>query len=37
MDALEPVTPARNVITDDDDGIPESQPSPEVGGGIVLA
>ena len=37
MDALEPVTPARNVITDDDDGIPESQPSPKVDGGVVLA
>ena len=37
MDAPEPVTPDRNVVTDDDDGIPESQPSPEVDGGIVLA
>ena len=37
MDALEPVTPARNVITDDDDGVPESQPSPKVDGGVVLA
>ena len=24
MDAPEPVTPARNVVTDDDDGVPES-------------
>ena len=37
MDAPEPVTPDRNVVTDDDDGIPESQPSLEVDGGIVLA
>ena len=37
MDALELMTPARNVITDDDDGIPESQPSPKVDGGVVLA
>ena len=37
MDALEPMTPARNVVTDDDDGIPESQPSPKVDGGVVLA
>ena len=37
MDALEPVTPAKNVVTDDDNGIPESQPSPEVDGGVVLA
>ena len=37
MDALEPVTPARNVIADDDYGIPESQPSPKVDGVVVLA
>ena len=37
MDAPEPVTPDRNVVTDDDDGIPKSQPSPEVDGGIVIA
>ena len=24
MDAPEPVTPARNIVTDDDDGVPES-------------
>ena len=36
MDVPEPVTPARNVITDDDDSIPESQPSPKVDGGVVL-
>ena len=37
MDAPEPLTLARNVVTDDDNGIPESQPSPEVDGGVVLA
>ena len=37
IDAPEPVTPDRNVVIDDDDGIPKSQPSPEVDGGIVLA
>ena len=37
MDAPEPATPARNVVADDDDGIPESQPSPKVDGGVVLA
>ena len=37
MDAPELVTLARNVITDDDDGIPESQPSPKIDGGVVLA
>ena len=37
MDALEPMTPTRNVVTDDDDGIPESQLSPKVDGGVVLA
>ena len=37
MDVLEPVTPARNVVADDDNGIPESQPSPKVNGGVVLA
>ena len=37
MDAPEPVTPARNIITDDDDGVLESQPSPKVDSGIVLA
>ena len=37
MDAPEPVTPARNVVTDDDDGVLESQPSPKVDGGVVLA
>ena len=36
MDAFELVTPARNVVTDDDDGILESQPSPKVDGGIVF-
>ena len=37
MDAPELVTPARNIVTDDDDGAPESQPSPKVDGGVVLA
>ena len=37
MDAPELVTPDRNVVTDDNDSIPKSQPSPEVDGGIVLA
>ena len=36
MDAPEPVMPARNIVIDDD-GIPESQPSPEVDNGVVLA
>ena len=36
IDVPEPMTPARNVITDDDDSIPESQPSPKVDGGVVL-
>ena len=37
MDAPEPVMPVRNVVTDDDDGVPESQPSPKVDGGVILA
>ena len=37
MDTFEPVTPARDVATDDDDGVLESQPSPKVDGGIILA
>ena len=37
MDAPEPVTPARNVVTNDDDGVPKSQPSPKVDGSVVLA
>ena len=37
MDAPEPVTPARNIVIDDDDGVLESQPSPKVDGGVVLA
>ena len=36
MDAPEPMTLARNVAVDDDDGIPESHPSPKVDGGVVL-
>ena len=37
MDVPEPVTPARNVITDDDDGIPMSQLPPKADSSIVLA
>ena len=37
MDAPESMTPTRNVVTDDNDGIPESQPSPKVDDGVVLA
>ena len=37
MDAPKPETPARNIVTDDDDGVPESQPSSKVDGGVVLA
>ena len=37
MDMLEPVTLARNLVTDDDDGIPTSQLRPKADGGIVLA
>ena len=37
MDAPEPLTPARDVTTDDDDDVLESQPSPKFDGGVVLA
>ena len=37
MDAPEPMMLARDVATDDDDSILESQPSPKVDGGVVLA
>ena len=37
MDTPELVTPARDVTTDDDDGVLESQPSPKVDSGVVLA
>ena len=37
MDAHEPVTPARDVATDDDNGVSEPQPLPKVDGGVVLA
>ena len=37
MDVPEPMTPTRNVVTDDDDGIPESQPLPKVDDDVVLA
>ena len=37
MDAPQPVTPARNVVIDDDDGVLESQPSPKVDSSVVLA
>ena len=37
MDALEPMTPVRNVVTDDDDGTPKSQFPPKDDSGVVLA
>ena len=37
MSTPEPVMPARNVVADDDDGIPESQPPPKVDGSVILA
>ena len=37
MDAPEPVTPTRDVATEDDDIVLESQPLPLVDGGVVLA
>ena len=37
MDAPELVTPARDVAIEDDDVVLESQPSPMVDGGVVLA
>ena len=37
MVALEPVTPARNIVTNDDDGTPKSQLPPKADSGIVLA
>ena len=37
MDAPEPVTSARNVVIDDDDGVLESQPSLKVDSSVVLA
>ena len=37
MDAPEPVTPARDVATEDDDIVLGSQPSPLADGGVVLA
>ena len=37
MDAPEPVMPARDVTTEDDDVVLESQPSPVVDDGVVLA
>ena len=37
MDAPEPVTPARNVVINDDDGIPKSQLSPKADSGVILA
>ena len=37
MDAPESVTLARDVATEDDDVVLESQPSPVVDGGVVLA
>ena len=37
MDAPEPMTPARDVATEDDDVVLESQPSPMADGGVILA
>ena len=37
MDAPESAMPARNVIVDDDNSIPKSQPPPKVDGSVVLA
>ena len=37
MDALEPTTPIRNVVTDDDDSSPKSQLPPKDDGIVVLA
>ena len=37
MDAPETVTPARNIVTDDDDGILKSQLPPKADSGVVLA
>ena len=37
MDAPEPVTPTRDVATEDDDVVLESQPSPVADDGVVLA
>ena len=37
MDAPEPMTPARNVVTDDDDGTPKLQLPLKADGGVVLA
>ena len=37
MDMPEPLMPARDVTTDDDDGVLESQPSPKFDGGVILA
>ena len=37
MDAPEPVTPARNIVTDDDDGILKSQLPSKAEGGVILA
>ena len=37
MDAPKPMMPARNIVTDDDDGTPKSHLPPKANGGIVLA
>ena len=37
MDAREPMMPARNVVTDDDDGTPKLQVPLKADGGVVLA
>ena len=37
MDTPEPVTPARDIATEDDDVVLESQPSPVVDDGVIPA
>ena len=37
IDAIEPMTPIGNVITDDEDGTPKSQLPPKDNDGVVLA
>ena len=37
MDTPEPITPIRNIVTNDDDGTPKSQLPPKDDGGSVLA
>ena len=37
IDAIEPMTPVGNVVTDDEDGTPKSQLPPKDNDGVVLA